>query len=218
MRPNGCLKFRRYGPARRLFRVTLILAIIWFIAETYFVHRSLTAVVPQVQLGNINAGRIFIASLHWNNEAILRSDWNDAVVQLVSTLGPDNVFVSVYESGSWDDSKGALRDLDARLNALGAPRNITLSDVTHQDEISATPAEKDWIDTPRGRRELRRIPYLARLRNWSLSILEDLSRQGVVFDTILFLNDVVFTVGSIVGSHLIEAECDADYFYRRKTY
>lgn len=194
MRLNGCLKFRRYGPARRLFRISLILLIVWFFAELYSVHRSLTRVDPQAQLDNINAGRIFIASLHWNNEAILRNDWNDAVVQLVSHLGAENVFVSVYESGSWDDSKGALRELDSRLDALGAPRNITLSDVTHEDEISAQPAPEGWIDTSRGRRELRRIPYLARLRNWSLAILEDLARQGVTFDTILFLNDVVFTV------------------------
>lgn len=198
MRLNGCLKFRRYGPARRLLRISLILTFIWFIAEIYFVHRSLTRIHPQAQFDNINAaGRIFIASLHWNNEAILRNDWNDAVVQLVSHLGAENVFVSVYESGSWDDSKGALRELDARLDALGAPRNITLSDVTHEDEISALPAQEGWIDTSRGRRELRRIPYLARLRNWSLSTLEDLARQGVMFDTILFLNDVVFTVGRL---------------------
>lgn len=196
MRLNGCLKFRRYGPARRLFRITLILTIVWFVAEIYIIHRSLTTEDPQIQLKDINAGRIFIASIHWNNEAILRNDWNDAVVQLVSHLGPENVFVSVYESGSWDDSKGALRDLDVRLDALGAPRNITLSDVTHEDEISAQPPAQGegWIDTSRGRRELRRIPYLARLRNWSLLMLEGLARQGVTFDTILFLNDVVFTV------------------------
>lgn len=199
MRLNGFLKFRRYGPARRLFRISLILIIIWFVAEIYSVKRSFTRVGSQAQLNDVSVGRIFIASLHWNNEAILRSDWNDAVVQLVSHLGPENVFVSVYESGSWDDSKGALRELDARLDALGAPRNITLSDVTHEDEISAQPGPEGWIDTSRGRRELRRIPYLARLRNWSLSILEDLARQGVLFDTILFLNDVVFTVGSIIN-------------------
>lgn len=217
MRLNGCLKFRRYGPARRLFRVTLILTIVWFVAEIYSVHQSLTTVNPQTQFNDIHAGRIFIASLHWNNEAILRADWNDAVVQLVSHLGAENVFVSVYESGSWDDSKGALRDLDARLDALGAPRNITLSDVTHEDEINAQPAEEGWIETSRGRKELRRIPYLARLRNWSLSILEDLAREGVTFDTILFLNDVVFTVG-LLDFYLVNIEHDADLFYRRRTF
>lgn len=138
--------------------------------------------------------RIFIASAHWNNEAILRSHWNNAVIQLAKTCGPDNILVSTFESGSWDDSKGALRDLDLELDRLGVRRNLTLSEITHQDEISRPPSE-GWIDTPRGRKELRRIHYLARLRNQTLRPLEDLARNGIVFDKVLFLNDVVFTVG-----------------------
>jgi hypothetical protein len=51
-----------------------------------------------------------------------------------------------------------------------------------------------WIDTPRGRKELRRIPYLSRLRNWTLQPLLELARQGEKFDKVLFLNDVVFSV------------------------
>jgi len=138
--------------------------------------------------------RVYIASLHWNNEAILRSHWNNAVVELAKTLGPENIFISVYESGSWDDSKGALRELDGRLERLGVARNITLSETTHLDEISRRPARHGWIETPRGKTELRRIPYLARLRNLTLRPLEELLEQGKTFDRILFLNDVVFTV------------------------
>jgi hypothetical protein len=142
--------------------------------------------------------RVYIASLHWNNEAVLRSHWNNAVVELAKTLGPENIFISVYESGSWDDSKGALRELDGRLERLGVPRNITLSETTHFDEISRHPARQGWIKTPRGRTELRRIPYLARLRNLTLRPLEELLEQGKTFDRILFLNDVVFTVRTLV--------------------
>ena len=148
--------------------------------------------------------RLFIASMHWNNEAILRSHWNDAVVHLAQKWGPENVFVSIYESGSWDNSKGALRDLDSRLDRLGVPRNITLSATTHKDEISEPPVEEGWINTSRGKKELRRIPYLARLRNLTLRPLEDLVKQGVVFDKVLFLNDVVFTVCprfSVIGEY-----------------
>jgi len=127
----------------------------------------------------------------------LRSHWNNAVVELARTLGPENVFISVYESGSWDDSKGALRELDSRLERLGVPRNITLSETTHLDEISRHPDGRGWIKTPRGRMELRRIPYLARLRNLTLRPLEELLEQGKTFDRILFLNDVVFTVRAL---------------------
>jgi hypothetical protein len=138
--------------------------------------------------------RIYITSIHWNNERILRSHWNDAVVALANALGRDNVYITVYESGSWDNSKGALRELDMALEAHQIRRNITLSETTHLDEISAVNKGAGWVDTPRGRRELRRIPYLSRLRNWTLEPLEELVRQGEKFDKILFLNDVVFSV------------------------
>jgi hypothetical protein len=138
--------------------------------------------------------RIYIASLHWNNERILRSHWNDAVVSLALALGKDNVYITVYESGSWDDSKGALRDLDSRLEQHGIRRNITLSEVTHADEIAAENKGSGWVDTPRQRKELRRIPYLSQLRNLTLEPLQELYLQGERFDKVLFLNDVVFTV------------------------
>lgn len=116
------------------------------------------------------------------------------MLDLVSTLGPENVYVSVYESGSWDDSKGALRELDEELERMGVQRTITLEPRTHVEEISQTPASTGWIDTPRGKKELRRIPYLSRLRNLSMKPLTDLALNGIIFDRILFLNDVVFTV------------------------
>ncbi|KAH8432425.1 glycosyltransferase family 69 protein [Aspergillus melleus] len=137
--------------------------------------------------------------MHWNNEAILRSHWNDAVLEVVKTWGPGNVFVSVFESGSWDDSKSALRQLDNQLDQLGVRRNITLSDRTHQDEVSAPPSGDGWIYTSRNKEEPRRVPYLARLRNLTLRHLEDLARQGITFDKILFLNDVVFTVDDVLS-------------------
>jgi hypothetical protein len=140
--------------------------------------------------------KVYIASIHWNNEPILRDHWNDAVVDLAKALGRENVFVTVYESGSWDGTKDVLRNLDATLDAHDIRRNITFSDVTHADEISLSNEQKGlgWIDTPRGKKELRRIPYLSRLRNWTLQPLLELSQQGQKFDKILFLNDVVFSV------------------------
>jgi Cryptococcal mannosyltransferase 1 len=143
--------------------------------------------------------KIFIASTHWNNEPILRSHWNSAVLDLVKAIGVDQVYVSVYESGSWDNSKDALRILDTELSAIGVQRTIILDETTHEDEIAKTPTQSGWIETPRGKMELRRIPYLSRLRNLSLKPLEGLRESGITFDKILFLNDVVFTVG--LSSH-----------------
>jgi hypothetical protein len=124
--------------------------------------------------------RIYIASILWNDEAILHGHWVNAILDLAKVLGQEHVFVSAYESGSWDSSKALLRDLDKTLNAHGIRHNITLSNVTHADVLSLADDNKGpgWINTPRGqRKELRRIPYLSQLRNWALQPLLDLSRQ-----------------------------------------
>jgi hypothetical protein len=140
--------------------------------------------------------RIYIASMHWNNAEVLKDYWNDAVIELTETFGAENVFVSIYESGSWDDSKEALRTLDAELEKRNVPRRVEVSDTTHYDEITKPKNERGegWIDTSRGERELRRIPYLAKLRNKTIQDLIELSEKGTTFDKVLFLNDVVFTV------------------------
>lgn len=138
--------------------------------------------------------RVYIASMHFNNAAILKSHWNDAVLKLTETFGPENVFVSIYESGSWDDSKALLQGLDRELEKRGVPHTVDISDVTHLDELGNAEKGEGWVDTARGKRELRRIPYLAKLRNKTLKDLFELYKKGVTFDKVLFLNDVIFTV------------------------
>ncbi|KAL2757123.1 glycosyltransferase family 69 protein [Sodiomyces alcalophilus JCM 7366] len=143
--------------------------------------------------------RIYIAALHWNDAALVRDYWAPAVLDLVEALGRDNVFISVYESGSWDETKVELAAFDAQLAARGVRRNIVLDNSTHQDELQRNmPAEgqplpEGWIETSRARAEMRRIPFLARLRNLTLRDLWDLADKGERYDKILFLNDVVFS-------------------------
>jgi hypothetical protein len=102
---------------------------------------------------------VYIASLHWNNERILRGSWNQGLLDLVSVLGPSNVFVNLYESGSRDGSKDAIGELNRALGVMGVPRNITLDKTTHADAVASPPLEPEngWVKTPRGRIELRRI-------------------------------------------------------------
>lgn len=199
-------------------RILIVLSLAWFFLDVLRYHSlrlsnttrptTVTAASPEI--------RIFIASTHWNNEQILRDFWNDAVIQLVKHFGPNNTFVSVYESGSWDDSKGALRELQTGLEELNTRHKIVLDTTTHEDEIAKSPSSTGWIDTPRGRRELRGIPYLSRLRNLSLEPLHALAREGIFFDKILFLNDVVFTLEDVrqllsTNNGHYAAACSIDY-------
>jgi hypothetical protein len=185
---------RRVLVRHRIIRSLLIAFIAWNLIELHLILRRISETDIIYRERPRRQERIYIAGVNWNNEIILRSNWNHAVRDLALKLGPENVYISIYESGSYDNTKGALMELDAELDRLRVPRNITMSYVTHEDEINAPPGE-GWIVTPQGRTELRRIPYLARVRNLSLEPLYELAEQGVTFDKILFLNDVVFTVG-----------------------
>jgi hypothetical protein len=119
------------------------------------------------------------------------------------------MFVSVHESGSWDDSKSLLRGLDRELERRAVPRRIVISDVTHKDELLNENKGEGWIDTARGKRELRRIPYLARLRNQVLQDLFDMHKKGINFDKVIFLNDVVFKVSSTsLSTQLTSSKAD----------
>jgi hypothetical protein len=190
MRFRGFFR-RRY--IRQLIVFAIILSIIFDVCQVLHCQAG-SALESQPTV--TRSERVYIASIHWNNEKTLRSHWNEALVSLAEALGRKNVFITIYESGSWDSSKAVLGELERTLAANDIRSNITMSDVTHADELSLAEFEKGagWIDTPRGRKELRRIPYLSRLRNRTLQPLLELSQQGEKFDKVLFLNDVVFTV------------------------
>lgn len=167
--------------------------------------------------------KIFIASMHWNNEAIIRSHWSGALLDLVKHYGANNVYVSISESGSWDNTKGALRELDAKLAMLGVSRSIEMSERTHSDDVTRIPDknESGWIWTPRGKKELRRIPYLAGVRNQVMAKLKELEegstgQEKITFDKILWLNDVIFNVEDVttlIGTRNGEyaAACSLDF-------
>ncbi len=180
-----------------LQRIGLLL-LIWSIVEAHISYYSIAHAEREARAKAVlySPPRVFIASLHWNNENILRTEWNRGVVDLVKTLGAENVFVSVYESGSWDNSKDALRELDQALEPTGVGKKIVLDQETHRDLIASDPEADDegWITIPDGRRMPRRIPYLSRLRNLSLQPLRELAENGTTFDHVLFLGDVVFSV------------------------
>lgn len=183
----------RYRPI--LKRVLQLAGLLVFVQSIVDYRRSRAPLVPEQPLAVRPPGeKIFIAGIHWNNEAILRNHWVPGVLALAKHLGRENVYVSVQESGSWDGSKEVLRELDQALEQGGVRKRVILDDTTHEDEISKPPGDEGWIQTSRGKKELRRVPYLARLRNVALEPLQELADAGERFDKVLFINDVVFTV------------------------
>ena len=199
------IPLRRFsGSSRtRVFRASLLLLTLFCIVDILSListrqHQNLSVKAP-----NVRGQKVFIASIHWNNEPILRSNWSTAVLELVDYFGPENVYISIYESGSWDNSKEVLRVLDNDLETKGVQRTVKLSETTHADELKQPPAD-GWIQTPRGKKELRRIPYLSKLRNLALEPLNNVGDR-MKFDKVLFLNDVVFTVRTFLLT--VYSEC-----------
>ena len=181
--------------------------------------------------------KILICAQFWTNAKVLVENWNDDLLALIETLGRDNVYLSIYESGSFDNTEDILRQLDTRLGQVQVHRRIVLDPTTHADEVSAKHDENTpgWIHTPRSGTltELRRIPYLAKLRN---KVLEPLTDQKVLdlmfhdelhdvnvghnsqpqFDKILFLNDVHFRPSDVLtllstNSGSYTAACALDF-------
>jgi hypothetical protein len=205
---RGRLRLRRSW-----LRFALLALFIMLVVDCLFIiainTRSMRVSQSSKSASTIKKGHIFIASMHWNNEPVLRSHWNAAVLDLVRYFGVENVYISIVESGSWDDTKGALRDLDLELGNLGVERSIKLLENTHADEIGRMPEpqEEGWIWTSRGRKELRRIPYLAGIRNQVMTKLKQLAdgtdgRGKRTFDKVLWVNDVIFTVCYLQFIHL----------------
>jgi len=176
----------------------LVLFMILAIAEVSSVHVALSQ-ASWGESGHAAQQKIFIVGVHWHNEEILRHNWIPALIALTKEMGPQNVFVSVYGSASPDDTTGALQLLDQLLEESGIPRRVVLDNTTHLDEISKSPSIHGWVETPRAKTELRRIPYLAGLRNLAMQPLYELENSSMAFDKILFLNDVVFQVGLLLS-------------------
>ncbi|KAE8143492.1 cryptococcal mannosyltransferase 1-domain-containing protein [Aspergillus pseudotamarii] len=193
MKPH---RYSLYRKARRIRLALFFILVGWTIVEVLHIKYSL---VRESQPRHVTLGseKIYIAGLHWNSEQILREAWIAAVVDLANAIGRDNVFVSIQESGSWDDTKGALILMDQLLAENEIPRRIVLDNTTHLDEITKPLSSQGWIETPIGTTELRRIPYLAKLRNVVMEPLYEQNSAGIIYDKILFLNDVIFTTSDI---------------------
>ena len=208
--------------------------LLWLLAVVFVIDawRTIRSRGPTVRLDPASSSAIkkpsvFIVSVHRNTENILRSVWNENLLKLVDYLGHGNVYVSAVESGSQDHTKDALLDLKASLTARGVDHTIELGTTVWQqlDELNAWPApgtpaaeRPGWIwHDEEGHFALRRIPYLARVRNQAMApLLQMQSRRQKTFDYVLWINDVAFDTADVMtllktrGGHFAAA-CAVDF-------
>ena len=144
---------------------------------------------------------VYIASIQWNSAAILETYWIPALLKLIRELQAVDitVYVSIYESGSQDGIKDALSHLAESLKYLNISNTITLDNEMHAEVIDkAMPKTAGWLKALYGK-ELRRMLYLANVRNRALEPLYSLNKAGIRFDKLLYLNDVVFSVRAVLA-------------------
>src|SRR6266446_1592650 len=119
-------------------------------------------------------------------------------------LGYHNVFVSIYENGSTDQTKALLRIFDALARSVGLRVTIRTSQRT------------------RGAFN-HRIEYLAEVRNAAFVPLhEQRNAENEYFDTIIFMNDILPCMDDLLEliyqSRLNNAgiTCATDYMYHEE--
>lgn len=116
-------------------------------------------------------------------------------------LGYHNVFVSIYENGSTDQTKALLRIFDALTRSVGMRVTIRTSRRTRGQYV-------------------HRIEYLAEVRNSAMVPLYELrDAENEYFDTVVFMNDILPCMDDVLEliwqSRRQNAgiTCAADYMY-----
>ncbi|KAJ7187229.1 cryptococcal mannosyltransferase 1-domain-containing protein [Mycena filopes] len=118
--------------------------------------------------------------MFYNNADVLPY-WITQITKLVHYLGPDNVFISIVESYSSDDSPVLLDGFNHRLEKLGVARRILT-----RDTVVPRPASMGTAPP--------RIEFLAAVRN---QVMEPLVQRGG-YERVIFSNDIFIEAESIV--------------------
>ncbi|PWZ00850.1 hypothetical protein BCV70DRAFT_159040 [Testicularia cyperi] len=166
-------------------RFYYLLGLIWFAAliETLFSQsvllggnddldsRSAERDPPQI--------KVFVASNLYNSERILPR-FSDSLKELISLIGADNAFVSIYESHSKDRTRALLGQLQTNLAEMNVEHRILSDDrAVHQD-----------VHSPVG----SRVDFLAQVRNIAMEPLQftNVSLRHR-YTHVLWINDIVFS-------------------------
>lgn len=190
-RSRSCRPFRLETAARwaqYLFTVIWALAVVeWVFFQPLFPSNSgsdLDDMTSLIKISSTPASspqqqsmKVFIASNLYNNEEILPA-YTSSLKKLIHHLGPDNVYVSIYESHSTDHTKSMLAQLDSDLAQMRVSRRILSDD--RAVRMNKSSAVQD------------RIEFLANVRNIAMQPLLD-TTSAHKFSHVLWINDIVFT-------------------------
>ena len=110
-------------------RVFFAAACLLLAAAAAIVVASLPPRLPSRLRANTS---LYIACNLYNNEDIMPK-FNAEIVRLGQMVGAANLYVSVFENGSSDNTKGQLKQLQALLDEQGVRHTVHTSDATWKD-------------------------------------------------------------------------------------
>ena len=107
---------------------------------------------------------------------LINGPWGESLLDLVDLIGKDRVFVSIYGGPS-----DALKELETKL--------LCEKSIVSQDAEPIPLEDIPHTELPTGESRIKRIAYLAEVRNKALAPLDTLTKK---YDRVLFINDVFF--------------------------
>ncbi|KAF3214766.1 hypothetical protein TWF106_008935 [Orbilia oligospora] len=119
----------------------------------------------------------FIAASFWNNEPVL-DHWTREMTSLIEVLGPQNVYLSLTENDSEDNTASKLLHYARKLTKMQVQHSLNIT-----RELRGYPSNMPWENIP------HRMAYMANLRNGAL---QPLYENNTPFRTLVLMNDVVF--------------------------
>ena len=145
--------------------------------------------------------------------ALIKGAWGASLMDLIDVIGKERVFVSIYGGPT-----EALKHLESMLEC----EHSFVSEEESPIALASIPHTK----LPTGEERIKRIAYLAEVRNMALKPLDTLERR---FDRVLFINDVFFSPEDATrllwGTHVntegiseYKAVCAADFVTSWKYY
>ena len=130
--------------------------------------------------GNTDNQKIFIAaSIYDKGGDLVKGAWGQNVLELLDILGNRNTFLSIYENDTGEEAEKALKNFEEKVQCN---KKLVYEEHMYLEDIPK-------VILPDGSERIKRIAYLAEVRNKALQPLED---SETTYDKVLFLNDVVF--------------------------
>jgi Cryptococcal mannosyltransferase 1 len=145
-------------------------------------HELRSRVQSSSEVGRANPGKekVFIATTIFDRDGDLaRGPWGESILSLIDLLGPSNVFLSIYENGVGPVAEASLKEFGGKTKCEHA--------IIFEDELDLNAVPH--IQLPDGTSRVKRISYLAEVRNQALRPLDS---STIKYDKLLYLNDVVF--------------------------